>query len=145
MTLYPNCGSAHLETILSLVSLACQTHLLSCTIRLPTWLEKLAVLSWLSTRIPPPPTTLERKPACHKHNRPDLDTSCIHAKMDTYKEGGGEVDTSQLHSRHKQGSMNNIFLTDSDKKATMYIVKGHKELYNKTHEHFKDKARKESP
>ena len=43
--------------------------------------------------------------------------------------------------------MTNIYLTDSDEEAIVdyceAIVKNHKELYNKTSEHFKDKARKE--
>ena len=33
-------------------------------------------------------------------------------KIDT--EAGGEVTTSQSHSRHKKGHMTNIYLTDSD-------------------------------
>ena len=39
--------------------------------------------------------------------------------------------------------MTNIYLTDSDKEATVDFVKDHKELYYKTNEHLKDKARKE--
>ena len=36
-----------------------------------------------------------------------------------------------------------IYLTDSDKEAIVDFVRDNKELYNKTNEHFKDKARKE--
>ena len=39
--------------------------------------------------------------------------------------------------------MTNIYLTDSDEKATVDFVKDHEELYDKTNEHFKDKAKKE--
>ena len=39
--------------------------------------------------------------------------------------------------------MTNIYLTDSDEEAIVDLVKEHDELYDKTNEHFKDKARKE--
>ena len=39
--------------------------------------------------------------------------------------------------------MTNIYLTDSDEDVIVDFVKDHKEFYNKTNEHFKDKARKE--
>ena len=51
------------------------------------------------------------------------------------------METSQ--SRYKKGHMTNIYLTDSDEEAIMNFVKDHEELYNKSNEHFKDKARKE--
>ena len=38
--------------------------------------------------------------------------------------------------------MTNIYLIDSDEKAIRDFVKDHKELYDETNEHFKDKARK---
>ena len=47
-------------------------------------------------------------------------------EMDT--EAGAEVGTSQLHSRHKQGHMTNIYLMDSGEEATVEFVKDHKEL-----------------
>ena len=53
------------------------------------------------------------------------------------REGGGEVGTSQSHSRHKKGHMTTIYLTDSDEEAIVDFVKDHEELYNKTNEHFK--------
>ena len=62
-------------------------------------------------------------------------------EMDT--EGGGEARKSQSHSRHKKGHMTNIYLTDSEEEAIVDILKDHEELYNKTIEHFNDKARKE--
>ena len=43
----------------------------------------------------------------------------------------------------KEGHMTNIYLTDSDEDAIVDFVNDHKELYNKTNEHFKDKARKQ--
>ena len=60
----------------------------------------------------------------HPEKRPMTEQS------DTEKEAaGGEAGTSQ--SRY----ITNIFLTDSDKKATVHLVKDHEELYNKTNEH----------
>ena len=44
----------------------------------------------------------------------------------------------------QEGHMSNIYLTDSDEEAIVDFVKEHKELYDKTNEHFKDKAWKES-
>ena len=38
--------------------------------------------------------------------------------------------------------MTNIYLTDLDKEAIVDFVKDHEELYDKTDEYFKDKARK---
>ena len=46
-------------------------------------------------------------------------------------------------SCYKKGHITNVYLTDSDEEAIMDFVKGHEELYDKTSEHFKDKARKE--
>ena len=39
--------------------------------------------------------------------------------------------------------MTNIYLTDSDEEAIVDFVKDHEQLYNKTNDHFKDKAWKE--
>ena len=47
-------------------------------------------------------------------------------------------------SRYKKGHMTNVYLTDSDQEAIVDFMKDQEELYNKTSEHFKDKARKES-
>ena len=63
-------------------------------------------------------------------------------KCDTETEGGGEAGPSQ--SRYKKGHMANIYLMDSDEEAIVNFVKDHKELYDKTNEHFGGKARKES-
>ena len=49
--------------------------------------------------------------------------------------------TSQ--SQCKKGHMTNIYLIDSDEEAIVDFVKDHKELYDKTNEHFKEEARKE--
>ena len=40
-----------------------------------------------------------------------------------------------IHAKH--------YLTDSDKDGIVDFVKDHEELYDKTHEKFKDKARKD--
>ena len=64
-------------------------------------------------------------------------------ELDTCAEGGGEVGTLQSHSGHKKRHMTNIYLTDFDEKAIVDFVKVHEELYDKTNEHFKAKARKE--
>ena len=53
----------------------------------------------------------------------------------------GEVGASQLC--YKKGQTTNIYLTDSDEEVIVDFVKEHEELYDKTSEHFKDKARKE--
>ena len=55
-------------------------------------------------------------------------------EMDT--DGGGEAGSSQSHSRHKNGHMTNICLIDSDEEAIVDFLKDHKELYDKTNEHF---------
>ena len=39
--------------------------------------------------------------------------------------------------------MKSIFLSDSDEEAIVEFVKQHEELYNKAHDKFKDKQRKE--
>ena len=39
--------------------------------------------------------------------------------------------------------MRNIYLTDSDEKAVVDLIKDHEQLYHKTHEKFKDKAKKD--
>ena len=49
--------------------------------------------------------------------------------------------TSQSQSLHKKGHRM-TFLTDSDEEAIVDFVKDHEELYDKTNEQFKDKARK---
>ena len=68
----------------------------------------------------------------HRRERNDTETEAA----------GGEMGPSQ--SRYKKGHMTNVYLTDFDVEATVNFVKDHKELYDKTSEHFKDKAGKES-
>ena len=46
-------------------------------------------------------------------------------------------------SARKKGHMANICLTDSDEEAIVDFVKDHGELYDKTNENLKDKARKD--
>ena len=46
-----------------------------------------------------------------------------------------------MHSRHKKGHITSIYLTDSYEEAIADFVKDHEELYDKTNEYFKDKAR----
>ena len=50
--------------------------------------------------------------------------------------------TSPSHSRQKKGHMTYIYLTNTDE-AIVDFMKDHAELYDKTNEHFQDKARKE--
>ena len=60
-----------------------------------------------------------------------------------WTQAGGEAGTSQSHSRHKKGHMTKIYLMGSDIKRLLgNLVKDHEDLYDKTNEHFKDKARK---
>ena len=71
-----------------------------------------------------------------------------HARIDRsdtemVTEAGGKAGTSQSHSRHKTGHMTNIYLRDSDEETIVDFVKDNNNLYEKTNEHFKDKARKE--
>ena len=47
-------------------------------------------------------------------------------------------------SCYKKGHITNLYLTDSDEEAIVDFVKDHKEFYDKTSEHFKGQARKES-
>ena len=68
-------------------------------------------------------------------------TDRSNTEMDT--EARGEAGTSQSHSMNKEGYMTNIYLTDLDEEAIVDNLKDHKVLYNKSNEHFKDKARKE--
>ena len=49
-----------------------------------------------------------------------------------------------LQSHYKKGHLTNIYLTDSDEEAIVDFVKDHEEFYNKTSEHLKYKAMKES-
>ena len=72
-----------------------------------------------------------------KHERTDRSDTEINT------EDEGEARISQSHSRYKKGHMTNIYLTDSDEEVIVDFVKDHEELYDKTNEHFKDKARKE--
>ena len=54
-----------------------------------------------------------------------------------------ESGTSQSKPRPKTGHMTKNCLTHSDEEAIIDFVKIHVELYDKAHEKFKDKARKE--
>ena len=72
-----------------------------------------------------------------KHARKDKSDT----EMDT--EAGGKGSTSHSHSRCKKGHIINMYLKESEE-AIVDFVKHHKELYNKTDEHFQDKTRKES-
>ena len=63
--------------------------------------------------------------------------------MDT--DGGGEdsLTVSYCQSRCKKGHMMKTYLIDSDEEAVVDFVNHHEELYNKTQEKFKDKARQD--
>ena len=54
-----------------------------------------------------------------------------------------DTDVESTQSREKKGQMKSIFLSDSDEEAIVEFVKQHEELYDKTHENFKDQQRKE--
>ena len=56
-------------------------------------------------------------------------------EMDTCSKGDG-------NSRYKKKHMTNIYLTNKDKEAIVDFVKDPNELYDKTNDHFMDKARK---
>ena len=54
-----------------------------------------------------------------------------------------DTDPECMQPRQKKGQMKSIFLSDSDEEAIVDFVKQHEELFDKTHEKFKDKQRKE--
>ena len=62
-------------------------------------------------------------------------------------EGRGEASqrSTQCQSKHKEGHMTNIYLSDSGQEAIVDFAKDHEELYIKTNEKFKDKTRKDVP
>ena len=76
--------------------------------------------------------------------------NCTPKRRDIQKKGPGENEVTLkqrlLEERREHHSLAtrraNIYLTDSDEEAIVDFVKDHK-LYDKTSEHFKDKARKE--
>ena len=78
-----------------------------------------------------------RDRVAEKHAR----TGKSDTEMDT--EAGEEMGTSQTHSTHKKEHMTNIYLMDTDDEATLDFMMNPKELYDKTNDNFKDKARKE--
>ena len=69
-------------------------------------------------------------------NRPRTERSNTETEAD-----GAKAGPSQLH--YKNGHMTNVYLTDLRRRLAKDFVKDHEELYDKTSEHFKDKARKE--
>ena len=83
MTLHPDSGFSHLETVLSWISTACQLHFLSFPTLLPSCLEKLPVLSCSSTRTPPQDrsaTLTDRAKHFHQHQPPLLQPPPPHSK-----------------------------------------------------------------
>ena len=63
-------------------------------------------------------------------------------KTNTETEAKQETGISQSsHSQYQKEHMINIYLTDSDVEAAVDFVKDHEELYDKTNERFKEKAR----
>ena len=78
--------------------------------------------------------TLTRGVSCRK-KRPRTEKRYTEA----YSVGG---QAGQSQSQYKKGHITNIYLTNSDSEAIVDFVKDHKELYDKTNEHVKDKARK---
>ena len=64
------------------------------------------------------------------------------SEMDT--DSGGEASaSSECQSWGNKRHMMNIYLTDSHEEAMVDFVKDHENLYDKTHEKFQDKARKD--
>ena len=64
----------------------------------------------------------------------------------TEKDTEGRVKASastECKSRHKEGHMTNIYLTDSNEEFIADFVKDHEELCNQTQNKFKDNARKD--
>ena len=70
--------------------------------------------------------------------RPETERSDIEMVI----EDGGETSTFHSQTRCKKEYMANVSIADSDKEAIVDFVKNYEELYNKTNEHFKDKAGK---
>ena len=62
---------------------------------------------------------------------------------DNQKKGPGQKEVTPSQSGYKKGHITNLFLTDSDEETIVDFVKDHEELYDKTSEQIKDKARKE--
>ena len=61
-----------------------------------------------------------------------------HSNSNTGRRRGGNITVTL-----QEGPHDHIYLTESDKEVIVDFVKDYKELYDKTSEHFKDKARKE--
>ena len=77
----------------------------------------------------------------HRWRRPRTKRS----ESEIIAEVRGEANAStQCQSRGKKGYMANIYLTYSDEEAIVDVVNDHEELYNKTQETIKVKARKNS-
>ena len=74
----------------------------------------------------------ERKPGWRKpHTQEGVVEKCPRTSRsgtEMNRDGGGEADTSQLHSRYKKGHMTNIYLTDSDEEAIVDFVKDYEEI-----------------
>ena len=54
-----------------------------------------------------------------------------------------DTDVEYTQSRQKKGQLKSVFLSDVDEEALVKFLKQHEELYNKTHNKFKDKQKKE--
>ena len=85
-----------------------------------------------------------------ERERERLETEMIEVTEETEETGDRrekrprtDTDPECMQSRQKKGQMKSIFLSDSDEEAIVDFVKQHEELFDKTHEKFKDKQRKE--
>ena len=61
----------------------------------------------------------------------------------TEKQSCTDTDVEPTQSRQKKWQIKSILLSNSDEEAIVEFVKQREELYNKTHDKFKDKQRKE--
>ena len=71
--LYPDLGSAHLETVLSWISIACRSHFTSCPNLLPSWKNFLACHGQIPGH--PLPTSVHTNQPFSKANRPVVNTT----------------------------------------------------------------------
>ena len=100
-TLYPDLGSAHLETILSWVSRGLSDTLLvlsyTVTFLSGSTLQPVLYLNTTSQWALHTPTILERKPDCCKYYSPDLVTPCQDGKFSTVESVKSQQDKPGTH------------------------------------------------
>ena len=94
----------------------------------------------------------QREKARTEDTQQDISDEIVAEKDKRTDKSGSEMNTeggetsqtaTQCQFRCKKGNMMNIYLTDSDEKAIADFVKDREELYDRTNEVGKDKARKD--